>query len=542
MYKLDSHQRVRVAVGTYRQIELGLRVVEFTGGGVVSHCRNMSYAGFVMILGMEGVVLVTQLLSNDNFHSWKRSMVLTLSTKNKLGFVDGSIAAPDSSMVDQFNAWTRANILVNSWILNSVSKYIAASSLYHTTAAEMWNELIDRPILLVDPLPHVSKVFSLILQEGNQRSVQTAHLISEPTFAVKTQSGNHKNMPLCNIATFLVTQRIDVTNCKVAHTNSVVSQQDSSSIIDAFTSQLQNASSLDVLSRYNNAPELKFTELFSSLSPYELLYGHLPDYGRLKAFGCLCFISTLKSQANKFSPHALPVVFLGYSPGFKGYQVYVLQNQKFMDFCLPHIVRDSVDHSHVFKTQPAQTNPDIIVEEHNVSSGVDDVSSEASIAEQIIPDVAVKSSVWRDAIDDELRAMESIETWSIFPLHEGKNSIDCKWVYQIKHKADGSIDRYKAWLVAKGFTQVEGIDYMDTFFPVAKMTSFRILLALATVRGWHLFQLDVNNAFLNGVLDEEVYMKLPLGLDDMEWILSVPLSIDTWKTLWILCISGGNAN
>ncbi|KAE8723600.1 hypothetical protein F3Y22_tig00012307pilonHSYRG00050 [Hibiscus syriacus] len=84
------------------------------------------------------VVLVTKLLSNDNFHTWKRSVVLALSVKNKLRFVDGSIATPDPSMVDQFNAWTRANNLVNSWILNSVSKDIVVILLYLTTAIEMW--------------------------------------------------------------------------------------------------------------------------------------------------------------------------------------------------------------------------------------------------------------------------------------------------------------------------------------------------------------------------------------------------------------------
>ncbi|KAE8731797.1 hypothetical protein F3Y22_tig00002511pilonHSYRG00012 [Hibiscus syriacus] len=90
------------------------------------------------------VVLATQLLSTDNFHSCKRSMMLALSTNNKLDFIDGSIAAPNSSMVDQFHAWTRVNNLVISWILNSVSKDIAASLLYHTSTAERWKDLVDR--------------------------------------------------------------------------------------------------------------------------------------------------------------------------------------------------------------------------------------------------------------------------------------------------------------------------------------------------------------------------------------------------------------
>lgn len=124
---------------------------------------------------------------------------------------------------------------------------------------------------------------------------------------------------------------------------------------------------------------------------------------------------------------------------------------------------------------------------------------------------AVTSMVWRVAMNDELNAMEINHTWSIESLPPGKNVVGCKWIYTLKFNPDGSIERHKARLVVQGFTQQEGVDFDDTFSPVAKLTTVKLLLALAAIQGWSLHQMDVSNAFLHGDLDEEIFMSLPLG-------------------------------
>lgn len=126
---------------------------------------------------------------------------------------------------------------------------------------------------------------------------------------------------------------------------------------------------------------------------------------------------------------------------------------------------------------------------------------------------AVSNQNWCEAMKKEIDALEKNETWKITELPPGKKSIDSKWIYKIKYKPNGEVERYKARLVAKGFTQVEGIDFHETFAPVAKLVTVRCALAIASKKQWEIHQLDVNNAFLHGDLDEEVYMKIPQGFD-----------------------------
>lgn len=301
-------------------------------------------------------------------------------------------------------------------------------------------------------------------------------------------------------------------------------------------------------------------------TPFELLHLKPPSYIHLKVFGCLCYASTLASSRDKISPRAIKSVFMGYPQGYKGYKLLNLETNDFF------ISRDVIFHEHSFPFKdvsvisiPLDIFSDSVLPAHISSSNISPnlpkhtrsnrvthaphhlrdyhcftttsifpsttahplstylsshrlspsfsalVNNISSVLEPEHYSQAVAFPEWKQAMVDELSALETSGTWSIVSLPKGKSAIGCRWVYKTKFSADGSLQRYKARLVAKGYTQLEGIDYLETFSPVAKLVTVKVLLALAAAQGWFLLQLDVNNAFLHGDLSEEVYMTLPPG-------------------------------
>ena len=115
---------------------------------------------------------------------------------------------------------------------------------------------------------------------------------------------------------------------------------------------------------------------------------------------------------------------------------------------------------------------------------------------------------------EEMRALKKNQTWELVSKPKGVTPVGCKWIFNVKYKADGILERYKARLMAKSYTQSYDIDYLETFAHLAKMTTVRILLSLTTYFGWNLQQLNVKNAFLHGDLEEEVFMELPPGFQE----------------------------
>ena len=119
-------------------------------------------------------------------------------------------------------------------------------------------------------------------------------------------------------------------------------------------------------------------------------------------------------------------------------------------------------------------------------------------------------------MDEELEALHKNKTWVLVPRTSDMHVIGSKWVFKPKLNPDGSLDRLKACVVAKGYHQVDGLDYTETFSPVIKPGTIRMVLTIALVKKWPIRQLDVKNAFLHGLISEDIHMEQPPGMADLE--------------------------
>ena len=155
------------------------------------------------------------------------------------------------------------------------------------------------------------------------------------------------------------------------------------------------------------------------------------------------------------------------------------------------------------------------VEDEDVDEGRVHLAAHAA-AYQVEPETyrqavsSTESERWREAMKSELESLQENSTYTVMKLPPGQKAVHSKWVYKVKKNTDGTV-RYKARLVAKGFTQRYGVDYLETFAPVVKYKSLRMLLALANERSWIVHQMDVTTAFLYGEIDREIYMVPPEG-------------------------------
>ncbi|RVW98037.1 Retrovirus-related Pol polyprotein from transposon RE1 [Vitis vinifera] len=259
-------------------------------------------------------------------------------------------------------------------------------------------------------------------------------------------------------------------------------------------------------------------------TPYERLFGSPPNYHHLRSFGSACFVLLQPHEHNKLEPRSR--LYESLVPSTNTFDPPLDFSPNIFDASPRQVVEEHIDDElpHFEPGSPApvlpEDPPQDIPPRHStrvrsIPPHLLDYHCYTALATLHEPQTYREASIdplWQIAMKEELDALTKNHTWDLVTLPPGQSVVGCKWIYKIKTRFDGSVERYKARLVAKGFTQEYGIDYEETFAPVARISSVRALLAVAAARKWDLFQMDVKNVFLNGDLSEEVYMQPPHGL------------------------------
>nr|CAN69691.1 hypothetical protein VITISV_026777 [Vitis vinifera] len=273
--------------------------------------------------------------------------------------------------------------------------------------------------------------------------------------------------------------------------------------------------------------------------PHSLLFPDQPLYFLPpRVFGCTYFVHILTPVQDKLSAKAMKCLFLGYSRLQKGYRCYSLETHRYFISADVTFFEDSPFFSTTSESLPVSEvlpipivsppdampprplqvyhhRPRVVTPLPFAEAPADSLPIPSASPAPALPSLndlpIVVRKGWRQAMVDEMAILHSNGTWDLVVLPSGKSTVGCRWVYAVKVGPDGQVDRLKARLVAKGYTQVYGSDYGDTFSPVAKIASVRLLLSMAAMCSWPLYQLDIKNAFLHGDLAEEVYMEQPPG-------------------------------
>ena len=301
-------------------------------------------------------------------------------------------------------------------------------------------------------------------------------------------------------------------------------------------------------------------------TPYELWTGKKPSIRHLHIWGCPAEARPYRPHEKKLDSRTVSCYFVGYPERSRGFKFYdpttrtffetgnarfleevefvggdkvkdIVFEEKFIPLLvaidndqvqvpIPDIIQDAnpAIQELIPEVQTQQTQeevplrrstrerrnaiPDdyiVFLQEHEFDIGI--VEDDPINFHQVKQ--SSNSEKWIDAMNDELKSMKDNDVWDLVELPEGTKPIGCKWIFKTKRDSKGNVERYKARLVAKGFTQREGIDYKETFSPVSSKDSFRTLMALVTHFDLELHQMDVKTAFLNGNIDETIYMVQP---------------------------------
>lgn len=285
------------------------------------------------------------------------------------------------------------------------------------------------------------------------------------------------------------------------------------------------------------------TKAVDGMTPCEAWTRKKPEVAHLRVFGCEAYAHIPKDERRKLDPKATKCILLGYGEETKGYRLYDTEKRRVFhsrDVQFNEAMREE-------QLEPAEQEIDQLVELEFLDEVPrnDDPPEEAPPIAPVEPEqpprrservrrppdyyvnvtnelpkepLSVEEALsspekekWKGAMASEMKSLQENDVWELVHLPEGQKALGSKWVYKVKTGVDGSIERYKARLVAQGYQQKYGTDYDQTFCPVVRLESFRTLVALSVQYGLKIHQVDVTTAFLNGELEEEVYMKQPPG-------------------------------
>jgi hypothetical protein len=311
--------------------------------------------------------------------------------------------------------------------------------------------------------------------------------------------------------------------------------------------------------------------ILKNMTPEEVFLGKKPNVENLRIFGCPVYSHIPKDKRNKLEPSRKKGIFVGYSDSSKAYRIYIPEQHKievsrdvtfnermaFRKSIEENIEEEEIEELNEESTEnvndekelpdhpmePCENiDSDIVPKTKKILSWLEDTlqdaerlkvlegtfrkskrpkrfSSYAAYMTNILDEEpttfeeAVQKEQWKEATMEEHQSIMKNEVWEIVPRPKEKSVVTSKWVYKIKHATDGSMDKYKARFIARGFSQKEGEDYDEMFALVARYTSIRAIISLAASMGWNLHQMDVKTAFLNGAIEEEVYIEQPQGFE-----------------------------
>ncbi|GKA76825.1 retrotransposon protein, putative, ty1-copia subclass, partial [Tanacetum coccineum] len=259
-------------------------------------------------------------------------------------------------------------------------------------------------------------------------------------------------------------------------------------------------------------------------TPYELWYRKVPNLSYLKVWGCEALVK--RDTPDKLQQRSVKCIFIGYPKETMGYYFYFPPENKivvarYAEFFEKSLTTQEVSGRAIYleeiqdeDTSLSENTSKIPMEEHSLGDLNEPTSYKAAMLDP-------ESNKWLDAMNAEMQSMIDNKVWVLVDLPPNCKIVGSKWIFKKETNIDGIIHTYKARLVTKGYTQLYGVDYEETFSPVDDNRAIRILISIATFYDYEIWQMDVKTAFLNGYLDEDIYMVQPEGFIDPKHLKKV---------------------